>query len=299
MRLIRWSRRSLLTSLILVPLPVSSARALEYTVVERTAVERTLFTWSGTVDREVVIVMRGRNVETRASGLDASFAPRFNVNEPMPRSPGEIRAWLEDGRGEVEVLEQPSPRNDFTVTVRVRDTRAGADRYRVIVAWEALGNQGGYRGSDRGRDDADRARGSDRGNDRGGDGGSDRGGDRSGERGGDRGGDRNDHRWYDHDRRDAGAVRWTGLVDDVAEIRIQGRRVEYFTRSGAPLRNVHYDLFGAPLPRRDVAVEVNYEAGRGDVRVVQQPSQWNGFTAVIRINDSRSGYGAYDLGVRW
>ena len=89
--------------------------------------ERALFTWHGTVDREVVIVVRGRSVETRASGLDASFAPRLDVRDGLPRQGGQLDVRRLNGRGDVVVLQQPSARNDYTAMVRIRDPKGGRD----------------------------------------------------------------------------------------------------------------------------------------------------------------------------
>lgn len=254
--------------------------------------ERTLFTWSGTVDREVLIVIRGRQVETRAAGLDASFAPRLEVRDDLPRSMGAIEAALAEGRGEAEIVQQPSARNDFTAMVRVRDTRGGADRYRLVVAWRSteIADRGGPPfGGGWGRDDRDD--------------------DRYGNRDRDRDRDGRDDRWDDrwNDRRDnrgrfgrdEGRFAWSGDVDDVVEIRIQGRRVEYRTRSGAPLRHERSNLRGAALPRREVNLELNVLRGRGSVVVVQEPNRRNDFTAIIRVIDKRGGYGDYDFDVRW
>jgi hypothetical protein len=124
----------------------------------------------------------------------------------------------------------------------------------------------------------------------------------------DRGHDRDRGRDRDRDRdrdrrdgfeRDRGELSWHGDVDDVADIRIQGRRVEYVSRSGQPLRNVSFDIRGGGLPRRSVNVELDVARGRGNVVVVQQPTERNGFTAVIRVIDRRSGYGDYDFDLRW
>ena len=43
------------------------------------------------------------------------------------------------------------------------------------------------------------------------------------------------------------------------------------------------------LPRNDVQVVVNNQSGRGSVSVVQQPSSYNNYTAVIRVYDPRPG----------
>ena len=99
--------------------------------------------------------------------------------------------------------------------------------------------------------------------------------------------------------RDDGMLRWSGRVDDVVEIRINGRRVETITRSGVRVSDVRSSVRGDGLPNRGVNVNVDRISGRGSVRVAQQPSAWNNYTAVIRIDDSQGGAGYYDLSVYW
>ena len=262
---------------------------------------RTLYTWSGTVDREAIIVMRGANLETQGDGFESYRQARFNVNEALPRENGTVSIARVDGRGDVEVIQQPSLFNGYTARVRVRDRQSGADRYRLVVTWRAAGDyenrddRGDYgRGNDRG----DYGRGNDRGDyDRG-----DYG--RENDRGGyGRGGnDRGDHGRGGDDasgHRDAGALRWSGQVDAVAEIRIQGRRVEYLSRSGASLYDVRYDVRGNGLPQFAVPLDLRRFAGRGNVYIAQYPRSWNAWTAVIRIDDSRGGADSYDFDLRW
>ena len=88
-------------------------------------------------------------------------------------------------------------------------------------------------------------------------------------------------------------------MDDVVEIRISGRRVDTITRSGVPVQSVNYNIRGGALPQRNVTLQIDQRSGRGSVYVAQQPSSWNGYTAVIRINDSRGGADFYDFAVRW
>ena len=277
---------------------------------ERAPLARTLFAWNGTVDREVVLVIRGRNVETRASGLDASFAPRLEVREGLPRQGGDLDVQLAQGRGEVEVLQRPSARNDYTGMVRIVDPRGGRDNYRVIVSFAPAGddtwNGNGNDGRDRNGDwDNDRNRNGNNGN-----------GNANGNRNGNNGngnGNANGNRGRGNDGWDSGfpgggngrnrngsnMIAWQGDVDDVVDIRIQGNRVEYRTRSGAPIRNVQFDANRNGLPRRAVTVEPDVVRGRGDVTVIQQPTARNGYTAVIRVEDRSGGYGRYDFDLRW
>lgn len=246
--------------------------------------ERTLFTWSGTIDREVTLVIRGRSVETHAGGLDASFPARVEQRDDLPRDVGAVQVHLADGRGIAEVVQQPTARNDYTALVRILDPKAGADRYRVVASWQPIVIDR----DDRARDDRDRDR-----RDPNGDYDRDRDRDRDDAWDRNRGG-------YDRSRgRDAGVLSWRGDVDDVAEIRIQGRRVEFRNRSGQFVRDVRYDVRGANLPRRPVSLELDVQRGRGSVEVVQEPSPFNGFTAVIRVVDRRAGSGIYDFDLRW
>jgi hypothetical protein len=101
------------------------------------------------------------------------------------------------------------------------------------------------------------------------------------------------------DRNVDGTLRWSGAVDDEVEIRIQGRNVETRTLSGNEVRDVRANLNGRALPRRDLQVRVRQRQGRGTVSVVQQPGQWNGYTAVIRVRDRQGGFGIYDFDVSW
>jgi hypothetical protein len=216
---------------------------------------------------------------------------------------------VDEGRGDVDVIEQPGPRNGYQAVIRIRDPRGGADRYRVTAIWsgDARGRDG-RDGDIRDRDGRDRD-GRDRdewnrdtrdrdGRDRYVPSGSDvyRSGD---ERSGNRGGYDDRAGYGGSYAAEHGALQWTGRVDDVVEIRIQGRRVDYVTRSGAQLRDERGDMTGAGLPRRAVDVVLDRADGRGEVTVVQQPNARNDYTAVIRVYDPRGGASTYGLVARW
>lgn len=251
------------------------------------AADQPLFTWAGTVDREVYIVLHGNEISTQ--GRDANLPYRARVNSAIPRGRGEVEVRVEEGRGNVAVIEQPSARNGYQTVIRVQDPSSGADRYRLTAIWR---DNGVY---DRnGRDDGDRYDRYDKKEKK----------DKR-HRGEDYEDDRHDNgRWDNRNPRaddigGPGVLHWSGRVDDVAEIRIQGRRVEMITRSGAPLENVNSDIVGAGLPRRDLRVDVDQRTGRGSVYVAQQPNASNGYTAVIRVEDRRSGAAFYDFNARW
>ena len=281
--LFRRSTRNLMT------LPLSVA-AIAVSASSLFAQGRPLFDWSGRVDREVRIMMHGRDARTQTTSRSPVTRSRIDVATALPQRDGRVTVRVQDGRGDVDVVQQPSARNDYTTIVRIRDRSSGIDNYRVTAFWMPDNNgNGSWDDRDnypnrpgRDRDDRDDPGGWGRGN--GGNGGYGNGGWGNGGYG-------------NNSFRDV--LRWTGDVDDAVEIRIQGDRVDYRTLSGKSLRNVRANLLSGGLPRRDVQVVVSDESGRGTVSVVQQPSSYNGYTAVIRVYDPRPGYGDYRFDVSW
>jgi hypothetical protein len=223
------------------------------------AAQERLFEWAGRVDGETRVYMRGNDIWTQdVDGRRNRSQAR--AYRSLPNRSGVVRVQRLDGRGEISVIQQPSPRNNYTTVIRVRDYGdRRADRYRFAAYWQTSG-----------RDDY---------------------GDVS---------DRDD-RWGDRDRwgRREGSLRWAGSVDDEVEIRIQGGNVETRRLSGNVVRDVRANINGRALPRRDLQISVRERQGRGTVTVVQQPGQWNGYTAVIRVRDRQGGYGYYDFDVNW
>ena len=284
--LFRRSTRNLMT------LPLSVA-AIAVSASPVFAQGRPLFDWSGRVDREVRITMHGRDARTQTTSRSPVTRSRIDVATALPQRDGRVTVRVQDGRGDVDVVQQPSARNDYTTIVRIRDRSSGIDNYRVTALWLPDNNgNGSWDDRDhypnrpgRDRDDRDDPGGWGRGNSgNGGNGGYGNGGWGNGGYG-------------NNSFRDV--LRWTGEVDDAVEIRIQGNRVDYRTLSGKSLRNVRANLVSGGLPRRDVQVVVSDESGRGSVSVVQQPSSYNGYTAVIRVYDPRPGYGDYRFDVSW
>jgi hypothetical protein len=249
---------------------------------------RQLFNWSGRVDREVQIAMRGRDTWVNSGALADRGRGRSDIESALPRQEGQVRVRVEDGRGDVDVVQQPTSRNDYTTVVRIRDRSGGADRYRISAYWtpeRGYGNGGygnGTWGNDR-RDDANDRRGrrGNRDDDRGtyDRGGSDRGGyGRGGE---------------------VSLLHWSGSVDGELEIRLRGQQVTYNTVNGGAPREVRLDNGGRGLPQREASVRLANAQGRGNISVVQQPSAYNGYTTIIRVRDPQGGYGYYDFDLAW
>jgi hypothetical protein len=261
-------RRASLNALIVGALVASSSYA------EAQNTRRQLFEWRGRVDREIQIAMRGREAWVQGTSRTDVRGTTPAVSGALPRTDGFVQVTLQDGRGEAEVLQQPSSRNDYTTLIAIRDRSGGADSYRVNAFWM---------GPDVRDDESDRDR---------------RGRDDEWER---------DRRGRIDDRDGRGGrgplarntFRWSGSVDHGLEIHIQGDRVWYRNLGGKGTRNVHEELSRRGLPQDNVELSVRRHEGRGDVFVVQQPTRRNGYTAVIRVLDPRPSYGHYEFDVVW
>ncbi|HEX9106513.1 MAG TPA: hypothetical protein VF832_04785 [Longimicrobiales bacterium] len=258
------------------------------------AQERPLFEWNGRVDREVRLVMQDRALHARFAGWKDRFGrDQTRVFSVLPREDGYVTVRVLHGRGDVDVVEQPSGRNGYTAVIRIADDRSGSSDYRLQAFWRPArggwgwGNAPWNRGRD--RDDHDR---------------DDRRGDDRRDNGGWNGGGWNNGGWNDGGWNDGGwsngrgTLHWSGAVDDQVEIRIQGRDVRYVNLSGNGTRDVRQSMNGE-LPRREVSLHLDKHQGRGQVDVVQQPTSWNGYTAVIRVRDGRAGADYYDFDVSW
>ncbi len=96
----------------------------------------------------------------------------------------------------------------------------------------------------------------------------------------------------------AGRAFWRGMVDNETQLVIRGSNIEARIIMGNSYPDGNYS-FTSPLPTRKKNVEVIKIKGRGDVRVLQQPTRDNDFTAVVQINDRDRGAKEYQLEIFW
>jgi hypothetical protein len=93
-------------------------------------------------------------------------------------------------------------------------------------------------------------------------------------------------------------VRWSGDVDDTTIITIRGNDVRTDTVFGKQASNVNTQIFG-DLPRGPIQTFLEYRHGRGQIRIVQEPTPDNGFTTKVRIHDPQPGRSHYDFALGW
>ena len=92
-------------------------------------------TWRGRVDDDVRITIRGGTADVETLGGTAYNDGQPNFSASLPARRVNVRLVSKKGRGEIFIEQQPSRDNDFSVVIRIKDTRGGASEYEFELAW--------------------------------------------------------------------------------------------------------------------------------------------------------------------
>jgi hypothetical protein len=185
------------------------------------------------------------------------YGGRFRVSSALPSQDGTVRVVVSNGRGEATVVQQPSASNGYRTVIRVTDRSSGADRYQLMAYYTPAATVMDPRRGPGG---------------------------------------------YGRNRMNQtpAVLHWSGEVDADAEVRWQGTSVTQQSLNGNPIRGARNSIEttrGRGMNTTTDASVVNLRSGRGSVDVIQQPSQSNNWTTVIRVRDPQSGYGRYSFDV--
>ena len=94
-------------------------------------------------------------------------------------------------------------------------------------------------------------------------------------------------------------VTWSGRVDRGAIVSCHAKSCESKVDSGVPLVAHEHYKFSRPLPAHNAEVHLENLDGRGEIRVIEQPRERNGYTARISIQDPSPGAGDYSFTLVW
>ena len=105
---------------------------------------REVFRWQGRVDREVRIQLQGGRSYVQPMGNREVRNGNGQMLGGLPHEDGVLRVERIEGRGDIDVIQQPTASNGYTATLRVRDPSSGAANYRIVAVWQPLNNNGRY-----------------------------------------------------------------------------------------------------------------------------------------------------------
>ena len=108
------------------------------------AQDRKLVTWTGSVDKEAQITILDTTISTGINGGRPVTMTYFNAQDRLPKQDGFVRVELRTGRGDVDVIQQPSATNGYAAIVRIRDKSAGKDEYEFTAFWNPARGEDRY-----------------------------------------------------------------------------------------------------------------------------------------------------------
>jgi len=93
------------------------------------------FRWRGRVDGSDYIMVQGNQVSI--SHLEDRFIQdaSYELPVPLPQQTVNLKLTKLKGRGNVEIVRQPTPENRYTLTVLIEDLSGGDDFYEFEVVW--------------------------------------------------------------------------------------------------------------------------------------------------------------------
>ena len=94
------------------------------------------------------------------------------------------------------------------------------------------------------------------------------------------------------------SLTWSGRVGGEAMVSCHGSVCEAEARSGGQVAGDRF-RFSKPLPSREVRVTLEKSEGRGEVRLLEQPSESNGYRARVLIRYPQGGSGDYTFTLAW
>jgi hypothetical protein len=97
--------------------------------------ESGVFRWRGRVDGTDIIYLRANHVDIRHMAAQPATAVSFELPNPLPRYPVNIQLRRLEGRGRIQIVQQPNASNDFTAGVMIEDNQGGSDTYAFELAW--------------------------------------------------------------------------------------------------------------------------------------------------------------------
>jgi hypothetical protein len=95
------------------------------------------------------------------------------------------------------------------------------------------------------------------------------------------------------------AFLWTGKVDGRVRVTVQGGASFSETQEGERIIGEHAEMLRSLPARSDVAPVIRKLQGRGQVAIVESPSEKNNYRLVFEINDPEPGADDYEVELDW
>jgi hypothetical protein len=96
--------------------------------------------WNGRVDDRANIIIRGSTIYAENVSGNQTTTTSQNISGALPRRATTVSVRKVDGRGGVNVIQQPNRLNNFTAIVQIYDPKGGARDYKIEASWAGAAN---------------------------------------------------------------------------------------------------------------------------------------------------------------
>jgi hypothetical protein len=97
---------------------------------------RAQLTWEGYVTDGADLLVQGEQVDAQGRTTGAVDRPRISLASPLPAVTQTVTLEVRRGGGRVEIVEQPSEANDFSLIVRIDPRGRRAEFYSLQFRWK-------------------------------------------------------------------------------------------------------------------------------------------------------------------
>lgn len=91
--------------------------------------------WSGRVDEEAIISCQAKTCTSSASHGVAIANERSQFSTALPNHDVDVSMIDTEGRGQIQLIEQPRAINRYTARVLIRDRQSGSGEYSFTLVW--------------------------------------------------------------------------------------------------------------------------------------------------------------------
>ena len=99
--------------------------------------ERPQLVWQGQVDGVATLYIKGKQIEDGEKRRSTVQQQHFHFYHRLPETSLDVRLEKTEGRGYVQIVEQPRADNNYTLAVRIEDRQAGSAPYSLAFYWDA------------------------------------------------------------------------------------------------------------------------------------------------------------------
>jgi hypothetical protein len=92
--------------------------------------------FSGEVDEEAIIFISRNRISLKTSTTEPVYGLKYKFGSEFPRKRVNCYFKSKNGRGKIELIQQPLESNKYTAAIRITDTDRARAKYDFVLVWD-------------------------------------------------------------------------------------------------------------------------------------------------------------------